>query len=107
VAAVRENLRRTRLEAAATVRRGEAARAIRRGGTDRFDLVLLDPPYGLPPAELDRLLDELAGQDVLAPQARVVLTRGKRSYMPVIPLHWRPIRRLAYGDALILVFQTP
>jgi 16S rRNA (guanine966-N2)-methyltransferase len=106
VRVVRENLRRTHLEAAADVRRADATRAIRRPlGT--FDLVLLDPPYDTEPPVLDEVLRNIAGQGVCAPGALVVLTRGGRSYTPVIPVHWRSISRLAYGDAVILVFQTP
>ncbi len=33
----------------------------------------------------------------------VVLTRGTRSSMPVIPVDWRIARRLEYGDTLVLV----
>jgi 16S rRNA (guanine966-N2)-methyltransferase len=106
VRAVRENLRRTHLEAAAELRRLDATQAVRRP-FGRFDLVLLDPPYGTEPAALDDLLRNIAGQGLCAPGALVVLTRGRKSYTPVIPLHWRSITRLAYGDAVILVFQTP
>jgi len=102
---IRENLRRTRLERRATVRRQEALRAVRQK-PGQFDLVLLDPPYRIPGGQLDALLLELAGQGAVAPGGSVVLTRPGKGYMPVIPLKWRVERRLIYGDALVVVFKT-
>jgi 16S rRNA G966 N2-methylase RsmD len=106
VRVIRENLRRTRLEPRAAIRRLPARAAIRRG-PGQFDLVLLDPPYRLPAAELDALLQEIAGQGVVATGGIVVLTRQEQGYIPVIPLHWRLERRLSYGEAAMLVFRTP
>jgi 16S rRNA (guanine966-N2)-methyltransferase len=106
VRAIRDNLRRTRLEARAEVRRWDALRALERVGGP-FHLVLADPPYGLPPRQLDRLFDRLAGGGLLVPGARVVLTRPKGGYMPVIPVHWQPERRLVYGDTVVVVLRTP
>jgi hypothetical protein len=50
---------------------------------------------------------ELAGQGVVAAGGRVALTREKRSYTPVIPLDWLLVKKLSYGDSVVLVFQTP
>jgi 16S rRNA (guanine(966)-N(2))-methyltransferase RsmD len=106
VKVIGENLRRTKLHPAATVRRQEAIRALREK-PGQFDLVLLDPPYRTAEATMDGLLEELAGRGVCAAGATVVLTRPKSGYMPVIPIHWRPVRQLSYGDMLVCVFQTP
>jgi 16S rRNA (guanine966-N2)-methyltransferase len=106
VAAVRENLRRARLAGRAEVKRQDALLALR-SGIGGFELVILDPPYRLPGERLDAILGEIAGQGVAAAGAIVVLTRQTRSYMPVIPVDWAPVRRLAYGDAIVLLFQTP
>ena len=106
VKTVRENLRRTKLERAATVRRQDVARALRTG-LGQFDLVLLDPPYRLPAADLDAVLGEIAGQGVVRPGGAVVLTRPKASYIPVIPVHWTLERRLSYGDTVVLLFRVP
>ena len=46
-------------------------------------------------------LGRLAGG--LPEGATIVLTRGIRSSMPVIPLPWAVARRLEYGDTLVLV----
>ena len=106
VKTVRENLRRTKLERAATVRRQDAIRALRTG-LGPFDLVFLDPPYRLPEADLDAVLGEIAGQGAVSGGGKVLLTRPDKGYMPVIPLIWRIERRLSYGDAAVLVLQTP
>jgi 16S rRNA (guanine966-N2)-methyltransferase len=103
---IAENLRRTKLASRGTVRRMDVLRALK-GSPGQFDLVLLDPPYRLPGAELDAVMAELAGQGVVTAGGRVALTREKRSYTPVIPLHWLELKRLSYGDSVVLVFQTP
>ena len=72
----------------------------------QFGLVLVDPPYRLPGASLEGLLREIAGQSVVTPGGLIVLSRETKSHIPVIPLNWRPERRLSYGDAIILVFQA-
>jgi 16S rRNA (guanine966-N2)-methyltransferase len=103
---ISENLRRTRLEKNSTVRRQDALRAIR-SKPGQFDLIVLDPPYRWPPSDTDALLEGIAHHGVGADGANVVLTRGSKGYMPVIPLHWRLERTLIYGDAVVLVYQTP
>ena len=105
VATIRENLRRAKLMGSGTVRRADAVRAIR-DQLRAFDLVILDPPYRLPEASVEALLEEIAGRRLVAQGGRVLLTRQFRSYTPVIPVHWRIERQLSYGDAVILVFQV-
>jgi len=106
VKAVNENLRRTHLSDRATVRRQDALRALR-AALGAFDLVLLDPPYRTSDADLDALVAEIAGQGAVSADATVVLTRPKGGYTPVIPIHWRLVRQLSYGDMLVCVFHTP
>ena len=105
VATIRDNLLRAKLAGSATVRRADAVRALREERGE-FDLVILDPPYRLPEASVDALLNEIADRRLLAPGGQVLLTRHSRSYTPVIPLNWRIERQLSYGDAVILVFQA-
>jgi len=104
--AVRENLRRTKLDKHATVRRQDALGAVR-GGIGPFDLILLDPPYRAPGSYVDAVLSEIAGQGVAEAGATVVLTRSGKTYMPVIPVNWLLERRLSYGESAVLVFRTP
>ena len=105
VKTIRENLRRTKLQARAEVRRQDATK-LPGSKSGAFDLLLLDPPYRMEQAKLDTLLGEIAGQGLAAPGGRVVLTRSSRSYIPVIPVDWRAERRLAYGDAAVLIYET-
>lgn len=106
VRVIGQNLQRTKLAEKASVRRQDVLRALRQG-IGSFDLVILDPPYRVPAAYLDGVLAEIAGQRAAGAGATVVLTRSERSYMPVIPVNWRLERRLSYGDAAALLFQTP
>jgi 16S rRNA (guanine966-N2)-methyltransferase len=70
-----------------------------------FDLVLLDPPYDVEASDLARTLQEL-GSGWLSDQGwTVVLTRGIKSSMPVIPLHWVVARQLRYGDSLVILYR--
>jgi 16S rRNA (guanine966-N2)-methyltransferase len=106
VKVINENLRRAKLSTRATVRRQDALSALRqRPGP--FDLVLIDPPYRYAPTGVEAMLSEIAGQGVVVPGGRVILTRSTKGYIPVIPLDWSAERRLAYGDAVVFVFQTP
>ena len=101
VDAIRENLEKAKVAAAATVVRADVARALERE-KGPFDLAFLDPPYDIADQDLGRALGLVA--DRIAQNGAFVLTRPKRwDSMNVIPLHWPPARLLKYGDAQILV----
>jgi 16S rRNA (guanine966-N2)-methyltransferase len=104
-AAVRSNLGRTRLADRASVLRRDVAAFVTGDDTSAgpFDLVLLDPPYDLGPPELDRVVRAVADRWLPDGGATVVLTRGTRSSMPVIPVNLAVSRTLEYGDSLVLV----
>jgi 16S rRNA (guanine966-N2)-methyltransferase len=102
VRAVRENLDRTGLTDRATVVRGDVVAALDRH-PGPFDLVMLDPPYAHPADALGGVLVRLAA--VVADGATVALTRPKGNPTDVIPVHWRVVRTLTYGDTRILVLQ--
>jgi 16S rRNA (guanine966-N2)-methyltransferase len=105
--AIRDNLARTRLEDAAEVVASDALAFVTRDDNplDTFDLILVDPPYAMDHDELDRLVAAIGSAGPSGPAWRVVLTRPKRSFTPVIPLHWLAARRLSYGDTLVLIFR--
>ena len=65
-----------------------------------WDLVFIDPPYDLPPRELDETLAALV--PLLAPDAIVVLERGARTAEPVLPAGLELERRKVYGDTAVL-----
>ena len=102
--AIRANLERTRLADRASVVTSDVAGFVRKydKSVGPFDLCLLDPPYDTADRELEPVLGGLASGWV-APGGIMALTRGKRSSMPVIPLHWLVARRLEYGDTLVVV----
>jgi 16S rRNA (guanine966-N2)-methyltransferase len=103
IRAIQDNLRRARLEAPATVVERDVARFL---GTnpEPFDLLILDPPYDTAPHELEAVLAALAG-GWLADAATVALTRPRKDYSVVIPVHWQVARRLEYGDTLVVLYR--
>jgi 16S rRNA (guanine966-N2)-methyltransferase len=107
VAAIRDNLGRANLTDRASVVGSEVRSFLRNGDAPEggFDLVLCDPPYELGPPELDDVLEELSAGWLSDPHWTVVLTRGRQSSTPVIPLHWVVARQLAYGDSLVVLFR--
>ena len=107
VRAIRENLERTRLAELAEVVRADVTRFVTRDDKkrDRFDLVLVDPPYATPPEQVQGVLAELARGWLAGEGARVVLTRPTRSSTLVIPVHFAVARRLTYGDTLVLIIR--
>lgn len=102
--AIRQNLASLGLQHRAKVVRGDAAHAVARlDAGERFDLVLLDPPYGS-----DRLTPTLAAlvaRGVLAPFATLVVETSKRHAVAPVPgLVVRDER--TYGDTR-LTWLTP
>jgi 16S rRNA (guanine966-N2)-methyltransferase len=85
----------------ATVVTGDAAATLRRGELPGapFDLVLLDPPYRLPKAELAALLAAVVA--VLAPGATVVVERAARDGAPPWPADLGPGDPRRYGDTAL------
>jgi 16S rRNA (guanine(966)-N(2))-methyltransferase RsmD len=87
----------------AQVIRGDAGAVLRRlaRAGERFDLVLLDPPYAS--GEAPRALEGLVEGGLLAHDAEVVLEASRRHPVtPVAGLVLRDQRR--YGDTLIVRF---
>jgi len=91
--------------ARAQVVRGDAAGVVRRLAAtgERFDLALLDPPYG-EPETANRALRALATSGILAPRATVVVEASRRHPpQPVEGLVVVDERR--YGDTVIHRFE--
>ena len=106
-ATIHRNLDITGLAADAVVQTLDVAwfleRAERPGAP--FDLVFFDPPYDMSGSEVQPLLEALISGWVADQGGTIVLTRGERSSMPVIPVHWAVARELRYGDSLVLVIR--
>lgn len=80
VAVIRGNLQRTRLAEAASVHAEPVERFLARGGADRYDLVVLDPPY----AERAILAPLRTLVPLLAPRAMVVVKHFWRTEVPEV-----------------------
>ena len=78
-------------------------RTERSGGP--FDLVLPDPPYATPEAELSEVLAGLAAHLAADAPWTVALTRPRTNSTLVIPVHWAVARRLEYGDSLVICYR--
>ena len=64
-----------------------------------FDLVFIDPPYGVPESELTHALELLVPS--LRPGATVIVERASRSPEPVLPPGLEPGRSKKYGDTTL------
>jgi 16S rRNA (guanine966-N2)-methyltransferase len=97
---IRENLSRTGFAHRSRVVRADAGRFLARPG-GRYDLIFADPPYALTKTRLRAVLGALVIR--LEKNAPFVLTRPSRSSIDVIPVNFGIVRRLSYGDTLVLV----
>jgi 16S rRNA (guanine(966)-N(2))-methyltransferase RsmD len=104
LAAINENLRRTGLAEAATVRGEDVGRFLKAGAAagDRYGLVVLDPPYDeraiLPPLE--------GVVALLAPSATVVVKHFWRTPIPV-PDGLRTWRDRRFGETTLTFLEVP
>jgi 16S rRNA (guanine(966)-N(2))-methyltransferase RsmD len=71
---------------------------------DRFDLVLLDPPYAADAA--GPVLAAIAKVELLAPHGVVVLERSRSHPLPDVT-GLVPVDERRYGDTMITQFQLP
>ena len=106
VRALRDNLERTRLLERAEVVAGDALGFVTgaQPASDRFDLVLADPPYDAVEDQVETVLGGVAAGR-LERGGTMALTRRSGSSTPVIPVHWLVAKRLEYGDTVVLIFR--
>ena len=69
------------------------------GAEDAFDLVVADPPYAAPVAEVSGMLTALASGGWLAPGALVAIERATRAGPLPWPARYRADRSRRYGEA--------
>jgi 16S rRNA (guanine966-N2)-methyltransferase len=100
---LRANLAALELESASRVMAGDAVAVIARLGRagERFDLVLLDPPYASDLAHA--ALAALVAANLLAPGATVVLERSRSHSVDAVP-GLAPLEERRYGDTVITRF---
>lgn len=65
-----------------------------------FDLVFMDPPYGVTTDEIERLLASVA-DGVLAPRGLVVIERSKRDRAPEWPARFTDTWEKKYGETVL------
>ncbi len=99
---VRANAEALGFGTTATVVTTTVERAVALPADVPFDLVLLDPPYAVDEAVLDRVLARLA-QAWLAPGAMVVLERSSRSPEPGWPARLVAEKPRRYGETTLWV----
>jgi 16S rRNA (guanine966-N2)-methyltransferase len=84
--------------------RAAAAGTVLAGPADRaYDVVLVDPPYDVPDAEVAAWLAAAAAHGWLAADATVVVERGARSGAFPWPEPLRAARERRYGDTVLHV----
>lgn len=102
VQALRDNLAKTRLADAAVVMAGDAGKLYQVAAATHgpFDLVFIDPPYGLPGADhlARQVIDEGVG---LAPGALVIVQQGRSE--PLSPAR-EPDRSKRFGETVLTFF---
>ena len=105
VAAIRANLRLTGLEDLAAVVRRPVRAFLEAGPVEGagVSLAFLDPPYDLDAVELGAVAASL--DPWLDPEGwTAVVTRGHKSPLPAVPVHWAARRHLRYGDSLVILY---
>lgn len=70
-----------------------------------FDLVLLDPPYDMPAAELEAIIERLGTGPWLSADATMVVERSADSPPLCWPAGWGSTWERCYGDTLVLFAQ--
>ena len=70
-----------------------------------FDLVFLDPPYGM--GLVGRSAELLSRAGILAPGAVVVAERASRDPAESLPAEWRERAERRYGDTRITLYDIP
>lgn len=84
------------------VLRGDALKMAGTGTARPFDLVLLDPPYALPAAEVMTFIDGLHACGALAPEALVCYEHAKTDDSAVRSecerIQWDVLKMKSYGD---------
>jgi 16S rRNA (guanine966-N2)-methyltransferase len=107
VAAITANLEATDLSGRATVVGRAAGSFVTAGAAGGpFDLVLLDPPYDTPSAEVGALLDALARAGAVIRGGSVVVERAATGEVVPLPTGWDVRRERSYGDTLVTILSA-
>lgn len=104
---IRRNLALARLGDRGEVRVEDVGSFLeKRSGDDpEFDLVFLDPPYDVGGPSLDAYVAALDRGWLARERWTVAVTRGHKSPLPAVPVHWAARRHLRYGDSLVILYR--
>ena len=99
-ALIRDNLRTVGLDGLATVRQGDAL-AFLAGCREKFDVILLDPPYqsGL----LARSMEAIAGFDILSEHGIMICESAADARLPQLAPPYEMGREYRYGKIKLTV----
>lgn len=100
VAVINRNIQTVGLPGA-TARRATVAAVLNAPAEAPMDLVLADPPYGVPPAEVDAMLAGLQANGWVGPGSIVVVERGVGAPELNWPAGWTPWPVRRYGDTRV------
>lgn len=100
VAVINRNIETVGLPGA-TARRATVAAVLARRPDQPMDLVLADPPYAVPAAEVEAMLTGLAANGWVAPGSIVVVERGAAAPALNWPAGWTPWPVRRYGDTRV------
>jgi 16S rRNA (guanine966-N2)-methyltransferase len=76
-------------------------RLVRTRPAEGYDIVFADPPYSLPPQDLDAVLADLVRNGWLAPGGLVVVERATRSQPPAWPTELAEGWARHYGETTV------
>lgn len=104
-ALVAENLARCGISGGYAIIRASVARAIEmlRQGSSRFDIIVLDPPYGETAAEIDSVLE--AAGDVTAPGGVLAFEHDRRRRTAEAAGRLVRTREVASGDSALTLYE--
>lgn len=85
----------------ATVRCAPVANVVAAGADRSVDLVLADPPYGVPNTEVEDVIAMLATHGWLVPDAFAVIERPAATAPLSWPAGWTTLRSRRYGDTSV------
>ncbi|WP_016698858.1 16S rRNA (guanine(966)-N(2))-methyltransferase RsmD [Actinoalloteichus spitiensis] len=98
---LRRNVTDLGLRARSEVVLGTVPAAVAGRPAEGYDLVLADPPYDLPPGDLNATLAALAAGGWVVPEGLLVIERAARSPEPEWPADHRALRTAKYGDTVL------
>ena len=99
---IRENLKATEFSGQAGVVQGDALEFLA-GRRERFDIILLDPPYeaGL----LEAAIAHIAKFDILSPHGIIVAEHPAEVTMPAVQIPYRLHRTYRYGKIAMTLYR--